>query len=166
MSYTFTRSETFTVSDARYLASKVAADLRQMQRLYGEPSDDDIADYIKEMEVLVLAGCLDWVAYGFKRGSEWVYYLKYSAQSGFLASDDRPGRITYRDRTGANFYSHLSRNSRWWGLSDAARNALHAQIPVERTSAEAPATSNGYSTGDKTYSRKDISLGRDVFQEY
>ncbi|MGW0103558.1 HORMA-1 domain-containing protein, partial [Nocardia sp. NPDC003354] len=39
VSYSHSASNTFSLSSARYVASKVATDLRQMQRYYGRPSD-------------------------------------------------------------------------------------------------------------------------------
>ena len=41
-SYTVSQTNTFTVTHARHMAAKVAADLKRMQRLYGQPSDIDI----------------------------------------------------------------------------------------------------------------------------
>ncbi len=47
-SYTVSESTTFTVSHARHMAAKVAADLKRIQRFYGAPSDAEIADYEAE----------------------------------------------------------------------------------------------------------------------
>ena len=51
MSYSFTTTETnaFTITHANYLASKVAADLKRMQRFYGSPSNAMIEKYKKEI---------------------------------------------------------------------------------------------------------------------
>jgi hypothetical protein len=38
-SYTTTDTESFTLVHARYIASKVATDLKRFQRFYGSPSD-------------------------------------------------------------------------------------------------------------------------------
>ena len=45
---TSTSTSSYTVTNARYLSSKVAADLRQLQRLYGAPSDAMIGEYLEE----------------------------------------------------------------------------------------------------------------------
>ena len=57
MTTTFTRSssETFTRTSAKYLVSKVAADLRQMQRLHRAPADAQIDAYVEEL-ITLLAG--------------------------------------------------------------------------------------------------------------
>src|ERR1700683_1385252 len=51
MSYSLTVSETetFTVTHARHMAAKVAADLKRMQRFYGSPSDSWIGHYEAEI---------------------------------------------------------------------------------------------------------------------
>ena len=63
MSTTYTTSSTFTRTNARYLASKVAADLRQMRLFYGRPSDGEIDDYNTELIELLVGGYLDSVDY-------------------------------------------------------------------------------------------------------
>ena len=70
MSNTFTTTETFTVTHARHLASKVATDLKRIQRFYGEPSDKWINDYEDELVTLLKGGYVETVTYGFQRGGE------------------------------------------------------------------------------------------------
>ena len=69
-SYTITEAQTFTVTHARHMAAKVAADLKRMQRLYGEPSDADIQEYEAEVITLLKDGYLGAVWYGFRRNGE------------------------------------------------------------------------------------------------
>ena len=52
MTYSYTTTSTFTRTHAIYLASKVAADLRQMQLFYGRPSNENIEAYIEELAIL------------------------------------------------------------------------------------------------------------------
>ena len=47
MTSSYSTSDTFTRTHAVYLASKVAADLKQMQLFYGKPSDGNIEAYIE-----------------------------------------------------------------------------------------------------------------------
>ena len=60
-SYSVSESTSFTVTHARHMAAKVATDLKRMQRLYGSPSDTDIADYETEVIELLKAGYLDTI---------------------------------------------------------------------------------------------------------
>lgn len=51
MSYSFTATETktFTLTHARHLAAKVAADLKRLQRLYGHITDERINEFEGEV---------------------------------------------------------------------------------------------------------------------
>lgn len=78
-SYSYTESRTFTVTHARHMAAKVATDLKRMQRFYGKPSDENIADYESEATEMLRAGYLDTVTYGFKRtasGSSRLFVIR------------------------------------------------------------------------------------------
>ncbi len=59
-SFTSTESTTFTVTHARHMAAKVAADLKRMQRFYERPTDDRLANIETEVIELLKAGYL-WV---------------------------------------------------------------------------------------------------------
>ena len=71
-SYTLTGSETFTITHAKHMAAKVAADLKRLQRFYGKPSNSDIEAYEKEVIQLLKFGYLKKVTYGFKRNGTWI----------------------------------------------------------------------------------------------
>ena len=57
-SYSYTETATFTVTHARHMAAKVATDLKRMQRFYGSPSDERIAQFEAEATELIRAGYL------------------------------------------------------------------------------------------------------------
>jgi len=79
-SYAYTESTAFTVTHARHMAAKVAADLKRIQRHYGEPSDSEISAYEEEITAFLKAGYLGTVTYGFRRGGKWVEpALRYTA---------------------------------------------------------------------------------------
>ena len=162
MTTTFTRStsETFTRTSAKYLASKVGADLRQMQRLHGVPSDGDIDGYAEELITLLAGGHVDSVAYGFKRADNWVMALRYTVNSDgtVSATDDRPGRVPLGDVQGARFESFLTYSSKWWALSSQERDRVERTLPFVRRSGVEPG--GAWSYGGKTYSRDGLSLGR------
>ena len=74
MSYSFTATETktFTLTHARHLAAKVAADLKRLQRLYGHITDERINEFEGEVTELLRQGYLGTVTYGFQRNDLWI----------------------------------------------------------------------------------------------
>lgn len=161
MTTSFTISSTFTRTHASYLASKIAADLFQMQLFYGRPSDKEVEDYLGEAIILLLGGYLESVAYGFKRQDNWMIALKYTAYSGgILRNDDRSGRVTPGvDISGAAWYSFLTYSQEFHNLLPAEREQIRKQLPINRTNGEEP-KSNGSSSSDKSYSNGGVSLQR------
>jgi hypothetical protein len=79
MTYSSTSSntQTFTLTHAKYLASKVATDLKRMQRLYGSPSDYQINNFESELTEFLRNGFLSEVTYGFKRNDNWIYSERF-----------------------------------------------------------------------------------------
>lgn len=170
MSYSFTETETrtFTVTHARHLAAKVAADLKRLQRLYGHITDQRIMEFEGEATELLRLGYLDTVTYGFKRDGSWIeptlrYTVNDLASSGM---DDDPGRVRPGiNISGANFHSYLTYNFAWWMLTPEQRTAIEGQLPLQRTGQPEPSV-NGYFTDDKTYSSGGRSLGRASVRSY
>lgn len=162
-SYSYTSSQTFTVTNAKYLASKVAADLKRMQRFYGFPTDEKIAQFESELSVYLKNGYLKEVSFGFKRNGNWIEpTLKYTARdlAGMTAADDDPGRIRPNaDVSNASFYSYLVQNSAYLNLTQSQREEFERQLPFTRTGAPAPGIS-GYLSSDKSYSSGGKSLDR------
>lgn len=161
-SFTVAETQTFTVTHARHMAAKVATDLRRMQRFYGYPSDTWIEEYEAELVVLLKAGYLGEVTYGFKRGDDWIEpTLRYTA--GDLVgsgTDDDPGRVRQgRDVSGASFYSYLTYSAKYLNASSADKESTLKDLPFERGSASAPGIS-GYLESDKTYSAGGRALNR------
>lgn len=166
MTSTFTSTSTFTRTDARYVTSKVAADLRQFQAFYGHPTDAEITDYIVELTELLAGRYLDYIEYGFRQNDDWVVSARYTARwDGGLDSDERPGRIP----AGANIRqaswgSFLVKNGNWSALSATAQQQIEASIPVKRGSSAVPGYASGVWVEDRTYGRNGVSVARKVFQ--
>src|SRR5690348_16806469 len=59
ISYSITETESFTITHARRIASKVATDLKRFQRFYGSPSDERIDQYEIELTLLLKHDAVD-----------------------------------------------------------------------------------------------------------
>lgn len=160
---TFTNSTTFTLTNAKYLASKISADLKRIQRFYGKPSDSVIEKYDLENQVLLNNGYLDEVSYGFKKDGDFIEpTLIYKAKSllSDFAVDDDPGKVRPGANVeGASFSSFLTYSSKWYLLSKEERNQFESKLPFQRTTGSTPGI-NGKVVGDNTYSSGGKSLNR------
>ena len=167
-SFTVTGSVTFTITHARYLAAKIAADLKRLQRLYGEPSEWWIGAFQEESTALLKAGYLGTVSYGYQRNGNWIEpSLHYTASDLLgLAVDNDPGRIRAgANIAGANFYSYLTYSTDWNALSQAAKNRFKGRLPFWRNGAHALGI-NGYMHTDRTYSAGGLALNRSSLRSY
>ncbi|MDD9820278.1 MAG: hypothetical protein OXR07_05290 [Nitrospira sp.] len=142
-----TRTFTHTATHARHVASKVAADLKRLQRIYGvgSPSDSEIGEYQEELAMLLDKGYLGTVTYGFKRNGKWVVALKYEAAGGSLyGGDDDPGGIRIEaDISGTHFTSFLSYSLSWSCLSLQQREEFENSLPFRRIAGNEPEIENG-----------------------
>ena len=162
--YTTNESETFTLLHARYIASKVATDLKRIQRFYqGVPSDGTIELFEKELAVLLKHDVVGSVIYGFKRNGKWTEAtVRYTAlPGGTLQADDDPGKIRPNlDVAGATFTSFLGLNVNWSKLTAAQQAAIEAESPVQRADGSAPPLESGFWVDDLSYSAAGRGLGR------
>ena len=167
-SFTVTGTGTFTVTHARHLAAKIAADLLRIQRLYGEPANWLITAYQAEAVALLKAGYLGSVSYGYKRNGAWIEpSLHYTASdlSG-LGVDDDPGRVRAgANIAGASFYSYLTYSPAWDALGLAERERFKSSLPFRRVGAFAPGV-DGYMHADRTYSAGGLALNRCSVRSY
>lgn len=162
MTDTYSFNETFTITNARHIASKVGADLKRFQDFYLRPSDADIANYEAELAVLLKHDVLSQITYGFRRNGLWTdASLRYTASGGILTGvGDDPGRVPRRvEVSGCGFGSYLVKNSRWYGLSSIERASIERDLPIPRVDTEEPTIEGGgIWVQDRTYS----SAGRGV----
>ncbi len=162
-SYSLSHSQTSTITDAKYLASKVATDLARIQRFYGSPSDTEISEYEAELTILLKHDAVDNVIYGFKRNGLWTLAsVRYVAlPGGALQVDDDPGRIRANlDVAGATFSSFLTYSSKWFGRTPEDRARVSSQLPFSRTTGNSPNLELGQWAQDKNYSSSGLGLGR------
>lgn len=168
-SYSVSDSISFTLTHARHMAAKIAADLMRMQRHYTAPSIAAIANYQEEVTLLLKAGYLGTVTYGYKRAGKWIEpTLRYTARdlAGTTGVDDDPGKIRpWADVTGATFYSYLTYSASWDALTSAEKDAFRKTLPISRGGAAEPEVS-GYLVQDNTYSAGGRALGRASVRSY
>jgi hypothetical protein len=169
VSYSTTRSATFTITSERYLTSKIAADLRSMNRFYGQPDLADIDDYAEEAALLLREGYLDRVDYGLRRrdaygGWEWVLRLRYVATTFGTLEDMNPGGVPANaDTARASWCSYLAKSAAFSWLTPQEQAAVEAALPIHRTAAPETGTGVGVWTSERSYSRDGTALSRTVF---
>lgn len=162
---TVTRSQTFTRSDAQYVASKMAADLYRMKRLYGSPSDSQIENTMVEVILLLSQGYLLDVHIGFKRNGKWVVAVGYQAHNGGLVGDDSAGGVPAGvDIRGAEHYNYLRYSSAFDRLSPSEKERVKASLPWRRTNGQLPSDGVGSWSSDRTYSRSGGGTVRSTFR--
>ena len=138
-SFTVAETQTFTITHARHMAAKVATDLKRVQRFYGYPSDSSITQYEAELIVMLKAGYLGEVTYGFKRGNDFIEpTLRYSGDLVGAGSDDDPGKVRPgKDVTGASFSSYMTYSSKYYDAAAERESALK-DLPFKREGAPTP----------------------------
>ncbi len=155
MSYSITRTATFNRSHARHVATKMAADLRRMQRQYlGWPSDEKIDDLIEEVTEMLALDYMDTLEIGYAKDGVRVLSLKYiSRRDGTLTQDDNAGGLPRGvDLTGASTINFMTYTSKFTNLSEAEQLAVKKTLPYVRTAATPPRDGSGYWTQDRAYS--------------
>ena len=162
---------TDTTTHARHVASKVAADLKRVQRIYQieSPPDSEIAEYQKEIAILLDHGYLDTVTYGFKRRDKWVIALKYRSTNGNLDGDnDDPGGIKPEadiDISGTYFTSFLSYSKSWFTLSLEQQKEFKKSLPIKRVKGLEPDIEGGsWGDGNRYYQSGELGVQRSMIR--
>ena len=167
MTNTFTTSSTFTRTGAKYIASKVIADLQGMQDYYGKPNESLIWDFYEELTELLAGGYLASVEYGFIQNNQRVVTLYYEVQPDGSLSDEKSGGVYARaDISNAEWSSFLTYSSEWASLSNAAKQQIKARITIKRVPGKNPQDGSGYWVTDKSYSSQGVGTQRRMFRSY
>ncbi len=165
MSYSYTRSDTFTITHARHIASKIASDLRLLYHYYDAPSLEMIEKYIEEIAQMLAKGYLQTFEVGFKRGAARVVSLKYEVRADGTLADGRSGGVRSGiSIVGASKFSYLTYSSKWWQISESDRTAFTATLPIQRTTCDEPEDGEGYwISGDRAYASGGRGMQRNSF---
>jgi hypothetical protein len=165
MTTSYTLSETFSITHAQHIASRVAGDLRLMSRYYGRPTLGEVEDYLDEIAQLLVKGYLGTFEVGFRRAGCRVFTLYYEALGDGTLSDARAGGVpTDADITGASFFSYVTYTNSLLTLGAAARAAVLAGLPVQRTEQPEPVDGNGsWVLDDRNYAAGGLGLRRGRF---
>ena len=165
MANTFTTTNTFTRTNAEYLASKVVADLRGMRAYYDWPSESLIGDYYAELAELLAGSYVASVEYGFQRNGERVVTLYYDVRTDGSLTDGKSGGVYARaDISGASWFSFLVYSGKWDSLSPSAQQEIEARLPIKRNYGEAPGDGSGYWITDRSYSSEGVGTQRRTFR--
>jgi hypothetical protein len=168
MSFTMTRTatESFTLTHAKYLASKVTADMKRCQQLYSRPTDSEIDNYGTELALLLRDGYVDWYEFGFAQDNKRVISWHYTASgTSLLGGDDRPGKIASgADVLSARFFNFLSYSAVWYRLAKEERERIERELPIHRHAGEPPKDGAGCWAQDRCYSSNGVSLARKTFR--
>ena len=159
-----TRTFTQTTTHARHIASKVAADLKRLQRIYqvDRPTDFEISKYQQEIALLLNAGFLGSVTYGFQRNGQWEIALKYTVIGGTLIDSDDPGGLSHElDVSNADFGSFLSYSSAWFDLHSSQQEEFKKSLPFQRTEGTDPGTGMHW-TGSRNYISGELGVTRSM----
>ena len=168
MSLTVTRTttSTFTIIQARYLASKVAADLHLCAQYYGSPTESRIREFAEELAQYLNAGYLQEYEFGYKKNEVRVVTWRYRVdENGSLTTDDRAGKVVpYVDVTGASFYNFLTQNAVFFRLPTEEQAKFKAGLPVQRTDGTLPSDGLGTWKSDRNYFSGGVGLARQTFE--
>jgi hypothetical protein len=168
MTFSLTKTATFTIVHARYLASKAAADMHLCAQYYGRPSEERIREYAEELAQYLNAGYLEEYEFGYQKDGQRIVSWRYRVDSsGALTTNDRAGKVVpHVDVTGALFFNFLTQNSRFFRLSPDEQARFEAGLPLQRTSGEPPSDGSGYWTSDRNYFSGGCGLNRQTFQPF
>ena len=67
MTFSYSKTASFTIVHARQLASKAAADMHLCAQYYGRPSEQEIREYAEELAQYLNAGYLEEYEFGFRK---------------------------------------------------------------------------------------------------
>jgi Bacterial HORMA domain family 1 len=169
MTSTYTTTDSFTLIHARKLAAKVAADMDQCRRLYGEPSSAQIEAYREELVVMLHGRYVSKYEFGYQTSDErrvvtWLYTV---TAYGDLSGGQRSGGLySQADTSNATMFNFLTTNADWSGLGSSGQDDVKKQHSIRRVTGEPPTDGNGRWVRNKTYSAGGVAIARQEFRPW
>lgn len=166
MTTTLTRVSTYTITHARYVSSKIAADLHLCRLYYDRPSEERIHEYQEELAQLLNGGYISEYEFGFKRDDRRILCWRYTVNAdGSISTDDHPGKIVPSiGLVEALYYNFLTYSSKWVSLSASEKERIENALPFRRNEGSLPSDGHGYWTQDRSYSSGGIGVNRQTFR--
>ena len=161
----YTNSNTFTRTDAQFLASRIAAELTQIQFGYAgnNPTTEMIVNYAVEAALLLHHKRLKKAQYGFKKNGEWVLVLEYTADyNGRITSSGTPGGVpTGANIEGASWYSYMTYHTTNHTAEELEE--IESALPFRRSHHAAPGYAVGGTSDTKSFERSGVGLDRKAY---
>ena len=162
----YTQNTTFTIANAKELASRFVADLQQCRLAYGAPNEEMINNLAVEIAYLMRDGYLKQIEVGFFT-SEWERILawKYVVVNNELTTNDFPGGIPSGYNISAGkFQSLVQHTAAFEALDAAAQVDYYAPLASKRGSTGVTTKDgNGYWIDDKQYTSGSKGMKRTTF---
>ncbi len=167
MSYTFATSDTFTLANAKKLAAKVAADMHQCRRFYGNPSESDVLAYDDELAVMLAGKYVSSYEFGYKSDDKRIVSWFYTVTaSGDLEGGRSGGLYAKAEVNGASWFNFMTTNSAWSNLTETGRDTVRAKHNINRTTGEPPRDGSGRWIVDRTYTSGNTAMQRKEFRPW
>lgn len=167
MTSTYTTTDSFTLVHVRKLAAKVAADMDQCRRLYGEPSTAQIEAYREELVVMLHGGYISNYEFGYQTsGERRVVSWLYAVTRGDLEGGRSGGLYTQADISGATMFNFLTTNTDWSRLGASGQEAVKQRHSIRRITGEPPRDGNGRWVRDRNYSAGGVAIERQEFRPW
>lgn len=166
---TRTATESFTLTHAKYLASKVTSDMWRCKQIYAQPSESEINNYGTELALMLRDGYVSIYEFGFQQEGQRILSWRYGvdASGNLSATDDRPGGVVSGvDIRLATFFNQMTRSSAWSRLSEEERTKVETGLPFKRVTKDGPQDGRGYWQEDRSYAANGVSLARKTFRPF
>lgn len=165
---TTTETDTFTIADARFLASRIKIVLSQYRLWGGAISEQYIENLTLEAAILLKAGILGKIIYGFERNDKVIHAVTFTVNSlGQLTSaNDEPSSLgTKPDLIGTTFFSFLTKRHNA-ALNQADLVAINELLPIHRKDGTEPNMTNGSTSIGDSYYRNGYGMTRSVYTSF
>lgn len=167
MSYSYTTTESFTITNARKLAAKVIADMHQCRRFYGEPTESWIERYNAELVVMLAGEYVSSYEFGYQKGDHRVVSWYYQVTpAGDLQGGRSGGLYAQADVTGATSFNFMTTNRSWAVLTEAGRDTVRAKHSITRVAGDPPTDGSGHWVSDHTYVSGGVAVVRKEFRPW